>query len=684
MTTPPRKVSAIQKLQRSKLSPAEVQRELMGDDLDLETLLIYLKSKVKFDSVDRVQDISVTRTVEGASTVVVTLIDTDRAILRSGLLNSKLDIDLNGLWFRLVKVEKMGDILSLTFEDREIALLRTYNKLKLAHRSKVTRAEFINNLINEVKEEDIPVVIPQLHTVQAIQVTKDIGFGTETVDKTPGIPEDINTAQDLHRHNEATAATANFPHLTVKGDSASRSQIETANIILQTGSSMGVRRKLLVCAIMTAIVESSITNLPYGDLDSLGVFQQRASWGSVTERLDVATSARKFFNKAVLRDNEVPNATYGLICQEVQVSAFPDRYETYKPEAEVFVQAFGIPGGDNPSGTAGANNSFGVDQTGADYIFYRGIPQDAGKTWKKENSWDCIQRLASEVQVRAFFVSGVFYYITEDELFSSKPVAIIGEYAEGVEGLDGDYDQGKGSGQVTLTCRVGTWLVPPGALITLIDMGPWNGRWLVNDFQRSLFSSKATITLKKPRPKLPEPIQNDFNTMPTWGSTDPAVPDPVDVGPAFGGILDPSLVATRSGIVSIAEEALAVQATKPYLYKQTRPYPITLWSAEAHAGIDCSSFVTLVYKEAGCQDPNDKNFNGSGYTGTLWANGIPTFAPQPGDLAFYKGDGSSMAPGHVAIYVGGGQVIEIGSSAGVSRLTVNYRSDLMGYRSYFQ
>jgi cell wall-associated NlpC family hydrolase len=51
--------------------------------------------------------------------------------------------------------------------------------------------------------------------------------------------------------------------------------------------------------------------------------------------------------------------------------------------------------------------------------------------------------------------------------------------------------------------------------------------------------------------------------------------------------------------------------------------------------LDCSEFVTLVYKAAGVVDPNGRGYNGTGYTGTLVANGTRTSNPQPGDLVFY-------------------------------------------------
>lgn len=694
--TAPKKKSAVQKLELSRLAPKSVQSELMGDDLDLASLLVYLKSTIKFDSIESVRDITVTRTVEGASTVVVDLIDPHREILRSGLLNSRLDIQLDGLWFRLVKVEKQDDDLILTFEDREIAVLRTYKNKKIAHRSQVTRAEFVNNLIREVKEFRIPVIIPELHKVQPIQKVTDLSlnFGQDSAvaDKSGGIPESAANAADNHHHREGTAGTALRPTLTVQGDPADKDQVRNANIILDVGSSMGCNRKVMVSAIMTAIQESWIRNLPYGDRDSLGLFQQRDSWGSRQDRLDPATAARMYYDHAIKEDRLDPTRPYYDLCQAVQHSHNGLLYQRWYDEANAFVTAYGIPGGDRESSASDANNMSAFSVAGSDFIFYRGDPVNGGKSWKPEDSWTCIQRLAGDVNWRAFFVSGTFYFLPEDDLFKSKPAATIQEFSEGVEGLDGDYDTGKIAASCTLTARVGTWLVPPGAVIVLQEMGPWNGRWIVNTFDRSMFDSKATITLKRPLPRLPEPAQNDINTLtpnPTWA--DPTS-DPANV-PVFGGLLPPELRGTREGIVSIAEKALAVEKTNHYHYPgdeggaggPARPIPDSLFSADAHNAVDCSSFVTLVYKEASVDDPNGNGYDGNGFTGTLWQHGTPVVAPNLGDLVFYRGNasiGSRSIPGHVGVFVGGSMVIEIGSESGVRKLPMNYRSDIMGYRSY--
>ena len=67
---------------------------------------------------------------------------------------------------------------------------------------------------------------------------------------------------------------------------------------------------------------------------------------------------------------------------------------------------------------------------------------------------------------------------------------------------------------------------------------------------------------------------------------------------------------------------------RPIPYKTPLNFPVTT---------DCSGFVSLCFYEAGCFDPNNCNFNGSGYTGTLLDHGtrITRDKVVPGDVIVY-------------------------------------------------
>lgn len=76
---------------------------------------------------------------------------------------------------------------------------------------------------------------------------------------------------------------------------------EVCRAIYRVGMERHVSGKVMLAAFETGIVESSMQNIPGGDRDSLGVFQQRPSqgWGSAQECMTVDHAAREFFKHAV-------------------------------------------------------------------------------------------------------------------------------------------------------------------------------------------------------------------------------------------------------------------------------------------------------------------------------------------------------------------------------------------------
>jgi cell wall-associated NlpC family hydrolase len=87
--------------------------------------------------------------------------------------------------------------------------------------------------------------------------------------------------------------------------------------------------------------------------------------------------------------------------------------------------------------------------------------------------------------------------------------------------------------------------------------------------------------------------------------------------------------------------AAAVAAAESYMGV---PY---VWGGASRAGVDCSGLTMLAWEAAGVSLPH--------YTVAQWdaTTHVPLSALQPGDLVFY---GSGIS--HVAMYVGGGSVIE--------------------------
>jgi hypothetical protein len=106
---------------------------------------------------------------------------------------------------------------------------------------------------------------------------------------------------------------------------------KAARAICSVARSLGASDKVLLAAYEAAIVESGVHSLPFGDLDSIGLFQQRDSWGTYAQRMDPVWASTQFISRAI-RQNE-PWMTAGQLAQDVQVSAFPERYDQRRGQA---------------------------------------------------------------------------------------------------------------------------------------------------------------------------------------------------------------------------------------------------------------------------------------------------------------------------------------------------------------
>ncbi|MET1043451.1 MAG: LysM peptidoglycan-binding domain-containing protein [Microbacteriaceae bacterium] len=123
---------------------------------------------------------------------------------------------------------------------------------------------------------------------------------------------------------------------------------KNARTIVRVGQDLGVPDAGIVIALATAMQESSLRNLNYGDRDSLGLFQQRpsAGWGTPEQIMNPTHSARLFYggdsnpNLGVTRGLlEIPgwqSMTLTEAAQAVQISAFPDAYAQWETSARAW------------------------------------------------------------------------------------------------------------------------------------------------------------------------------------------------------------------------------------------------------------------------------------------------------------------------------------------------------------
>ncbi|KAA2252383.1 NlpC/P60 family protein [Solihabitans fulvus] len=128
-------------------------------------------------------------------------------------------------------------------------------------------------------------------------------------------------------------------------------QLANARTITQvTGTRPLLARRAAVIAIAVTIVESGLRNLDHGDRDSLGLFQQRPSqgWGTREQILNPTYATNTFLDHLVHIDHWAQRPL-GEVAQEVQRSAFPDRYAPWEHNAGLLVDKYWI-GPDNSTG----------------------------------------------------------------------------------------------------------------------------------------------------------------------------------------------------------------------------------------------------------------------------------------------------------------------------------------------
>lgn len=113
-------------------------------------------------------------------------------------------------------------------------------------------------------------------------------------------------------------------------------QMGNAGTIAAVAISRNLPERAVTISLATAMQESRLRNLPEGDLDSIGLFQQRPSqgWGTPAQISDPVYSTNKFLDKLV-KIRGYAQLPLTVAAQEVQHSGFPDAYAQHEAEATV-------------------------------------------------------------------------------------------------------------------------------------------------------------------------------------------------------------------------------------------------------------------------------------------------------------------------------------------------------------
>lgn len=126
-------------------------------------------------------------------------------------------------------------------------------------------------------------------------------------------------------------------------------QLENAATIMQTATGLGFGREGQILGVMTAMGESSLRNIDYGDWEtrgftnpdgtrttSIGLFQQQEWWGTAEQRMDPATAAT-FFYERLARVPDWQSLDASLAIHRVQINTDPAYYSRYTADATAVV-----------------------------------------------------------------------------------------------------------------------------------------------------------------------------------------------------------------------------------------------------------------------------------------------------------------------------------------------------------
>ncbi|WP_369392829.1 C40 family peptidase [Streptomyces sp. CG1] len=191
-----------------------------------------------------------------------------------------------------------------------------------------------------------------------------IGAGTASASCSTGGAQAVDTSA-VAAQVKAILDGGGKGTVSVPGLDDPAEQVPNAKTIQATGVAMNIPARGQIVALATALQESGLRNLTYGDRDSLGLFQQRPSqgWGTANEVLDPVRASTKFY-EALEKVSGWQSLSVTQAAQAVQGSGFPEAYAKWEPLATALQKAIepllskagGASPSPSPSGSAGTGS----------------------------------------------------------------------------------------------------------------------------------------------------------------------------------------------------------------------------------------------------------------------------------------------------------------------------------------
>lgn len=438
-------------------------------------------------------------TMDGASTLTIGLHDPEWLIEASGVLDTDADGRMNAMevWldtlaFRLAKASRTDpETLELTFEDRAWSLLKEHDSPLSLSRGAMTRAQFIERMVREVRAIYIPFYSPE----------KGRRMPTERPDYPSAAPAHGSTGFD---------SGASFKIKGVRADAGQMREVATA---MTVADQEGVTDRPRLAMLVAGIGESGFRDIPNSEGSPYGgVFQALKTRHLSTEQQarDFLRGGQGFQSGGAIRlARSNPTLSIGAIATAVEAGgAAPSFYGQWEDEAKAIAQAW------NPGDQTSAS--------GHDVLRVKSFHFTRGQPGKTETTVDAAQRLASEVDWRFYCAGGVASFNRDDFVMTNPASLVINGPSDPrlIERPLYDVDHGKVAQTAELHLRLQRWELSPGDVVVLTQraFGGIRGRWLTLSLDINLLDENDNVLmLTKPLGARKEPAPELIASSPGTG-----------------------------------------------------------------------------------------------------------------------------------------------------------------------
>ena len=599
------------------------------------------------------------RTMLRASQLTLSVIDADGELLRSPILDQRIELELPGAGAWHYERERSiggyshdGRILQIRFWDRESAGLKLINYARTWSGERYGLDTFVAAVCaetaREIKGLSLRAVVPRPNEILS-PVTPVV---RRTVRKTNGgtSPAGGTTAG---RGFPAGAA----PKLTVKGVRANASQVRVLDAVITEADRLNASPRVQAAAVMAVIVESAAGEMlrTTGD-DDAGYFQQGRPWISAANARDPAKGCRAFLlggteakvggTGGVLGWKQIhgtlrsATGDLGLMVAKVQAprSDLRGEYGRWYREAMRAVELWH--GGSGTSkirrSTAGTSDSTSTsDTTQTLKRLHRPTEWRRGKTGAPESSWTMLGRYAQSFGRRRFVIEDRLVVADDDDLIRAAPHQTLTFSDPNITSRPSlDQDGPGGIESLEFTILAVAWRTPPGGVVDLQGAGSVaSGPWLVATVTDT--AGQPTVRVQLTQPATEDPDQQTRTIRTTTKTT--GSPGASSRSDASGG----------------AQKALEWAASKIGIrevgFNRGAGVEAIIREAGGAAGQPyCGYFVQLALRAGGLNPPNlgavYTSYTRSAARQSPFSGAGSAASAKPGDLAIMGGP-----TGHIEI-----------------------------------